>query len=176
MILRISRQDRTGHPLVDLSEPTAQIIDLDILNLQRPHDDRPNISSHPAEPSRLSAQSQSCLTAKSRSKAPPATPSCPRKSPRRLAASSCSTSGATRTSRSGTFPSRTHSPSFVLAARLRQQLEAEKSCAQSLANATAAITSRSAPPSTSHTRPAVMPSSDSGRPSAPSLSASPTRS
>ena len=47
---------------------------------------------------------QKCLTAKSRSRRPRATRSCPRMSPRRLAPPSSSTSGATRMSRSGISP------------------------------------------------------------------------
>lgn len=81
--------------------------------LQTSSDPRPPTDTIPFPPlpntSRPSVQSQSCLTAKSRSRAPPAPPSSPRRSPTRPAASSCSTSGATRTSRSGISLLRTRS-------------------------------------------------------------------
>jgi hypothetical protein len=138
---------------------------------------------------------QICLTEKSRSRAPPATPCSPRRSPRRLAASSCSTRHVYRESRHAHYSdilqwsyeevevrdiSLTYVhpsiPSRALEEGTMVALGIWKCAARTWANRLAATTSRSARLSTSHILPAAMPLSDSGRRSALSLSVSPTRS
>jgi hypothetical protein len=64
-----------------------------------PHKSSDNFRPAPTSSFLYQPKPQTCLTEKSRSRAPPATPCSPRRSPRRLAASSCSTRHVCRETR-----------------------------------------------------------------------------
>jgi hypothetical protein len=160
-----------------------------------PHKSSDNFRPAPTSSFLYQPKPQTCLTEKSRSRAPPATPCSPRRSPMRLAASSCSTRHVCREFRYAHYSDilqwsyeevevRDISLTYVHPPASRRTLEegimvalGTWNCAvRTWANGLAATTSRSARLSTSHILPVAMPSSDSGRRSAPSLSVSPTRS